>query len=164
MIHFADIKAKGHINLPNTDAVSWWWHQQLFRRGFNVITSHGYKGAAAKESCYSNAFIFPLFFSSISLYPQLPLSFPPSLMKRLMFDQSPPHGRPESIVDKRPELLFKRGLASVVQRAQRSHFPAKEKKSQSVFVSRRLKRTLADPHALSFRRERADNAAEGAGT
>lgn len=70
-------------------------------------------------------YIFFLFFSSIALYPQLPLSFPPSLMKRLMFDQSLPHGRPESIVDKRPELLFKRGLASVVQKARRSRFPEK---------------------------------------
>lgn len=69
---------------------------------------------------------FSPLFSSISVYPQLLLSFPLSLMKRLMFDQSPPHGRPESIVDKRPELLFKRGLASFVQKARRSNFSKKK--------------------------------------
>lgn len=49
--------------------------------GFNVITSQRCKDATAEESCYSNAFSLPLL-----------LSFPQSLMNRLMFDHSPHTG------------------------------------------------------------------------
>lgn len=151
-------KEKGHINLPNTDAVSWWWPERLFR-GFNVITSHQ-KDVILMLFFF---FFFPsILFSSISLYPQLPLSFPLSLMKRLMFDQSPPHGRPESIVDKRPQLLFKRGLASVVQKGS-------QKEKGKMWLSFCRSEAEEDPRGPTcpqyfFGGKRTDNVGEEAGT